>query len=131
MKTVLLYGSNTWTLTHLLMKKLDGAYTKMLRVVKSITWQQRITNDALYGGLPRITTTIKEKRLRFSGHCWRSKNEIVHDLILWELKHGTRRSGRPPLTFTDQLENDTGISREQLPPAMEDRDGWRRLIMSV
>ena len=34
-------------------------------------------------GLPRISTIIRERRLSFSGHCWRSKNEVVSDLVLW------------------------------------------------
>ena len=68
-ETVLLYGSTTWTLTQSLDKTLDGAYTKMLRVVKNVTWQQRITNEVLCAGLPRILTTIRGRLLKFSGHC--------------------------------------------------------------
>ena len=58
--TVLLYGSNDWTLTQALSKELDGAHTKMLRVVKNITWQQHITNEVLCGGLSNISTAIKD-----------------------------------------------------------------------
>ena len=32
-ESVLLYGSVTWTLTNALEKRLDGTYTKMLRMV--------------------------------------------------------------------------------------------------
>ena len=59
-----------------------------MRVVKNVIWRQRITNEVLYVGLPRISTTIRKRCLRFSGHCWRSKNEAVNDLVLWEPKHG-------------------------------------------
>ena len=31
-----------------------------------------------------ISTTIRELRLWFSGHCWRSTNQTVSDLVLWE-----------------------------------------------
>ena len=54
----------------------------------NVTWQHRITNEVLYAGFPRISIILRERRLRFSGHCWRSKNEVVSDLVLWELKHG-------------------------------------------
>ena len=74
-------------------KKLDGANIKMLRVVKNVTWRQRITDEVLYAGLPRIWTTIRERRLRFNGHCRRSKNEVVSDLVLWEPKHDKRSVG--------------------------------------
>ena len=33
----------------------------MLRVVKNVTWRQRITNEVLYVGLPRISATIRER----------------------------------------------------------------------
>ena len=65
-ETALLYGSTAWTLTQSLDKKLDGAYTKLLRVVNNVTWRQRIANEMLYTGLSRISTTIRERRLRFS-----------------------------------------------------------------
>ena len=47
-ETVLLYGSTAWTLTQSLDKKLDRAYAKMLRVVKNVIWQKRITKEVLY-----------------------------------------------------------------------------------
>ena len=37
-KMVLLYGSTAWTLAQSLAKKLDGACTKMQRVVKNVIW---------------------------------------------------------------------------------------------
>ena len=50
----------------------------------------------LYAELPWIATTIRERRLRFSDHCLRSKNEVVSDLVLmgteaWQ--KGRRRTG--------------------------------------
>ena len=101
----------------------------MLRVVKNVTWQQHVPNKVLYGKLPSITTIIEERRLRFSGHCFRSKHEVVHQLILWEPKHGSRSVGGQLRTYIDQLESDTGIPRENLANAMEDREGWRKKVM--
>ena len=105
---VLLYGSTAWTLTQSVDKKLKRAYTKILRVVKNVTWQNRITNEVLYAELPRISTTVRERCLRFSCHCWRSKND-VSDLVLWEPKDGKRSAGGQAHTFVDLLKADTGI----------------------
>ena len=41
------------------------------------SWQQHPTRHQLYGHLPPITKTIKARRTRHAGHCWRSKDEIV------------------------------------------------------
>ena len=79
----------------------------------------------LHAGLPRVSTIIRERRLRFSGHCWRSRNEVVSDLVLWEPKHGKRSVGGQTHTF-DLLEADTGVPRDCLPAAMDDRVGRRK-----
>ena len=88
-----------------------------------------ITNKVLYAGLPWISTTSRERRLSFSGHCWRSKNKVVRDLILREPKQGKRNVGGQAGTFVDLLEVDTGVPRDCLPAAMDDRDGWRKKAM--
>ena len=80
-------------------------------------------------GLPRIPTTIRERRLRFSGHYWRSTNEVVSGLVLWEPKHGKRSVGGQACSFVDLLEADTGVPRDCLPAAMDDRVGWRNRAM--
>lgn len=129
--TVLLYGSSTWTLTKVLEKRLDGCFTKMLRVVKNVSWTQHMTNEVLYGDIPKITTTIATQRVRFCGHCWRSKEELAHQLLLWEPTHGKRSRGRPRRTYVDQLMDDTGLRKEELPKAMEDRDYWKDKVMDI
>ena len=81
--SILLYGCTTWMLTKRLEKKLDGNYTRMLRAILNKSWQQHPTRHQLYGHLPPITKTIQARRTRHAGHCWRSKDEIVSDVLLW------------------------------------------------
>ena len=107
----------------------QAPYTKMLRAVKNLTWQKHITSEVLSAGLPRISTTMKERSLRFSGHCWRSKNEVVSVLVQLELKHGKRSVCGQARTFVDLLEADTGVPRDCLLAVMDDRVGWRKRAM--
>ena len=81
--SILLYGCTTWTLTKRLGKKLDGNYTRMLRAILNKSWQQHPTRHQLYGPLPPITKTIQARRTRHAGHCWRSKDKLVSDVLLW------------------------------------------------
>ena len=81
--SILLYGCATWTLTKWLEKKLDGNYTRMLRAILNKSWRQHPTRHQLYNHLPPITKTIQVRRTRHAGHCWRSKDELVSDVILW------------------------------------------------
>ena len=54
----------------------------MLRAILNRFWQQHPTWRQLYGHLPPITKTIQARRTRHAGHCWRSKDEIVSDVLL-------------------------------------------------
>ena len=124
-ESVLVYGAITWTLTIALEKKINGSYTRMLRVALNISWRDHMSNKDLYGKILKITDTIREQRLRFSGHCWRSKNEVVSDVLLWLPIHGRRSRGRPAKTFVDQLMEDTSCNYEELPNALMTREEWR------
>ena len=72
---LLLYGCTTWTLTKRLEKKLDGNYT---RAILNKSWRQHATRH-----LPPTTKTIKVRRSRHAGYCWRSRDELISDVLLW------------------------------------------------
>ena len=86
--SILLYGCTTWTLTKRLVKKLDGNYTRMLRAILNKSWRQHPTRHQLYGHLPPITKNIPVRRTRHAGHCWRSRDELISDVLLWTPTHG-------------------------------------------
>ena len=129
--SILLYGCTTWTLTKRLEKKLDGNYTRMLRAILNKTWQQHPTRHQLYGHLPPITKTIQVRRTRHAGHCWRSREELIRDVLLWIPTHGRAKAGRPARTYIQQLCEDTGCCPEDLPRAMNDREEWRERVRDI
>ena len=116
-KSIMMYGATTWTLTKSLYlnQKLDGTYTRMLRAVLNISWRQHPTKSQLYGPIPGISKIICERRMRFAGQCWRAKQKLASDLLLWTPSHGHTRVGRPAITYIDQLSRDTGCFPEDLP----------------
>ena len=100
---ILLYGCTTWTLTKRLEKKLDGNYTRMLRAILNKSWQQHPTRHQLYSHLLPITKTIQARRTRHAGHCWRSMDEIVSDVLLWTPAYGQSKAGRPARTYSSYV----------------------------
>ena len=56
--------------------------------------------------LPPIKKTIKIRRTRHAGHCWRSRDELINDILQWTPSYG--RAGRPGRTYIQQLCVDTG-----------------------
>ena len=127
----LMYGCATWTLTKRLEKKLDGNRTRMLRAILNKFRQQHPTRHQLYGRLPPIRKTIQTRRTRHAGHCWRSRDEIVSDVLLWTLAYGQSKAGWPSRTYIQQLCDDTGCNPEDLPESMNDREKWRERVRDI
>ena len=121
--SILLYGCTTWMLTKRLEKKLDGIYTRMLRVILNRYWRQHPTKQQLYDHLPPITKTIQVRPTRHAGYCWRSRDELICDVQLWTPSHGRAKAGRPAWTYIQQLGEDTVSSPEALPKVKNDREG--------
>ena len=111
--SILLYGFTTWMRSKCTEKKLDGNYTRMLRAILNKSWRQHPTKQQQYGHLPPITKTIQVRRNRYTGHCWRSRDELVSHVLLWTPAHGRAKAGRPARTYIQQLCANTGCSRKQ------------------
>ena len=129
--SILLYGCTTWTLTKWLEKKLDGNYTRMLRAILNKSWRQQPTSHQLYGHLPPITKNIQVRRTRHAGHSWRSRDELISDVLLWTPTYGRPKAGRSARTYIQQLCEDTGGSPEDLPEETNDREKWRERVKDI
>ena len=131
-ESVLLYNSETWSLTKQMEKSLDGACTRMLRMALNVSWKQHMTNEQLYGNLPPVTSKIAACHLRLAGHCTCHPEEIASQFVLWEPLHGHVSRGRKPVDYIDQLKRGTGIElTEHLQHAMNDRVVWKDFVKDV
>ena len=101
------------------------------KILDYVDWQQHPTRHQLYGHLPPITKTIQVRRTRHAGHCWRSRDELIRDVLLWIPTHGRAKVGRPARTYIQQLCEDTGCCPEDLPRAMNDREEWRERVRDI
>ena len=129
--SILLFGCTTWTLTKRLEKKLHGNYTRMLRAILNNSWRQHSTRHQLYGHLPPITKNIQVRRTRHARHCWRSRDELISDVLLWTPTYGRAKSGRPARKYIQQLCEDTGCSPKDLLEAMNDKEKWRERVRDI
>ena len=125
--SILLYGSETWSLTVAEEKRLDGTYTRMLRKVLNISWKDKITNRELYGEAEKLSSIIQRRRLQLAGHVYRDVNSPARHLVTWIPKHGKPTQGRPTGTYIDTLLRDTGLHDvNELEKCMGDRDVWHQ-----
>ena len=44
-------------------------------------------------------TNYQSKRTRRAGHSWRSKDELMSDVLQWTPTHGCTSVSRPPKTY--------------------------------
>ena len=128
---ILLYGCTTWTLTKRLKKKLDGNYTRMLWAILNKSWRQHPTRHQLYSHLPPIMKTIQVRRTRHAGHCWRSRDKLISDVLLWTPAYGQAKAGWSARTYIQQLCKDTGCSPEDLQEAINNREKWQERVRDI
>ena len=98
----------------------------MLRAILNKSWRQHPTKQQLYSHLSLITKTIQVRQTRHAENCWRSRDELISDILLWTPSHGRAKAGWPARTYIQQLCAGTVCSLEDLPGAMDDKEGWRR-----
>ena len=94
----------------------------MLRAILNKSRRQHPTSHQLYGHLPPIMKTIQVRRTRHAGLCWRSKDELISDILLWTPAYGQAKAGRPARTYIQQLCGDMGCNPEDLPEMARVRD---------
>ena len=105
----------------------------MLRAILNKSRRQHPTKHQLYCNLPTppIMKIVQARRTRHAGHCWRSRDELKSDVLLWTPTCGRAKARRPARTYIEQLCGDTGCTPEDLSEAMNDREKWRERVMDI
>ena len=130
-ESILLYNSETWTVTRSMEIEIDGLYTKLLRRILNLSWRDHVTNKELYGDIPPLSSTIRQRRMRFAGHCFRAGDQPVSKLVFWSPK-GKRSRGPGLKTYPKMLAEDTGVNSEnEINNLMGDRHIWCQRVRDV
>ena len=124
------FGCTTWTPT----KRMEKSLTATTQECCEQYWRSPGGNtpqnfcSVTYHPSRKLS---KLDELTHAGHCWRSKDELISDVLLWILLHGRAKAGRPARTYIQQLSVDTGCNHEDLPEAMNDKEGWRERVRDI
>ena len=78
-----------------------------------------------------ITKIIQVRRTKHAGHCWRSRDELISDVLLWTPTHVRAKAGWPARTYIQPLCEDTGCCPDDLPEAMNDKEMWRERVRDI
>ena len=100
----------TWTVNKALCKRLDGYYTRMLRMAMNISWKQKPRHQQLYETFPRVLPKVAYRGIKLEEYCIRDPEEIVSKPVLWQPAVGRGSVGKQLVSFIDTLHRDANIN---------------------
>lgn len=129
-KTILTYGSETWLVTNSLTNKLQVFVNKCLRIICRIFWPNTIPNEGLWilTGEEPIAKQIRRRKWKWIGHTLRKPNESITRMALEWNPQGTRRRGRPNITWRRTIQQEMtkcNISWDDIKISARNRVRWR------
>ena len=104
-----------------------GNYTRMLRAVLNKSWRTTPHETPTIRTLaPHHKKLYKFGRTRHAGHCWRSKDELISDVLLWTPTSWMCKCGddQHELTYSSYVRTRVVILKT-CREAMSDREKWR------
>jgi hypothetical protein len=136
--SILLYGSETWTLKKEDERRLLSFEMACLRKFLGITRLDKIRNQIIRDTLDHQKTvidTISERRLKYFGHILRMGNERYPKITYEGRIHGKRPRGRPPKKWLDCIKSD--CQARGLPSLSEasrlatNRTAWLKIVKQM
>ena len=135
-KSVLLYGSETWRLTKGLQHKIQVFLNKCLRWICRVWWPQTISNKNLYIRTKQdpVIEEIRKRSWQWIGHTLRKPDvNITKQALEWN-PQGNRRQGRPThswrRTRLKELER-TGTTWREAKQIAQNRVRWRTTVSAL
>ena len=96
-KSVLLYGCETWRTTQTMQQKIQTIFNTCLRPIYKIQWQEKIRNEDLWerAGQEPVAKQVLQRKWGWIGHTLRKPaSSITQQALTWNLQ-GKRKRGRP------------------------------------
>ncbi|VDO50664.1 unnamed protein product [Schistosoma margrebowiei] len=104
-KSVLLYGAETWRTITIIIKKEQIFINSCLRKTLNILWPDTISNSLLWKGTNQILTELEtsERHWKWIVHTLRKSSQyITRQALTWN-PEGKRKSGRPNNTLRQEM----------------------------
>lgn len=132
-KSVLLYGCETWKVTKTISQRLQVFVNRCLRQILGIHWPEKISNELL---LERCNETpidqqIKRRKWNWIGHTLRRGSDHIPKQAMDWNPQGKRKRGRPKQTWrrtiADEAKN-IGKTWSEVKREAQDRIRWRTTV---
>ena len=131
---ILLYGSECWTISSQMTKKLEAVELWFYRRILKVSWTSHQINEEI---LKRMNTTgtlrktIRQRQIRFFGHLIR-KDGMESLSIMGKIDgKRSRRRQRTTYMYVKGMTSWTGTTPCELIHAARDRNRWRIMTADV
>lgn len=132
-KSVLLYGCETWHVTNAITTRIQTFINRCLRRILGIWWPRTISNEQLWRITEQntIEKDILKRKYGWIGHTLRKpSSEIAHAAYEWN-PQGSRTSGRPKTTWRRTVQKETTKSFNELRSLARRRDAWKNFVKII
>ena len=136
-KSILMYGSETWRVTKSSSNKIQTFINKCLRQILNIKWFDRVPNIDLWTrtNQEQISVQIKRRKWRWIGHTLRKQPENITRQALFDWNpQGERKRGRPKMTWRRTITDELKIipmSWEETKRNARDRKKWKATVEAL
>ena len=135
-KSVLVYGCQTWKATIAANNKLQAFVNKCLRRIINIRWPEKISNEDLWKKCKQqpIAKTIKSRKYGWIGHTLRREQESISRQALDWNPQGKRKIGRPKTTWRRTVEREIkeeGKTWREIKNLAQNRVRWRTFVAAL
>jgi hypothetical protein len=124
-KSVLLYGCETWLVTSEIRRKIQTFVNRCPRYILRTWWPKIISNTDLWRatGQEDINLEIRKRKLRLIGHTLKKEDgEVTKAALLWN-PQGSRKRGTPKNSWRISVTKEVGRSWNELRLLAADRRG--------
>jgi hypothetical protein len=129
-KSLLLYGCETWFVTSKIQRKTQSFVNQCLRYILRIWWPNITSNRDLWRvtGQEDINLEIRKRKFRWIGHTLRREDgELPKSVLIWN-PQGSRKRGRPRNSWRRSVIKEAGRSWNELRFLAADMQMWKDLL---
>ena len=135
-KSVLLYGSETWRTTKAISRKIQTFVNRCLRRILQIYWPDTISNEDLWRttGQEKMEMQIKRRRWGWIGHTLPKPNTNITKQALRRNPQEKRKRGHPRNSWQRTVEGEMreeGFNWQQMERQAQYRAGWRGVLKDL
>ena len=132
-KSVLLYGCETWRTTKTMLQKIQTFINTCLRRICNIRWPERIRNEDLWeqAGQAPAAEQLLRRKWGWIGHTLRKPmSSTTRQALSWN-PQGRRKRGRPRNSWRRDTEAELQATRKnwcQAAKTAQNRVKWKRIV---